>query len=231
MIILLVRHSESSKNVARCFSDARAASTLTVRGVSQARRLSESFRRAFQTKTCNVVVLTSFEPRASDTATVIADALSAPVIKNNQLSPIDPGDVAGMPEHVAERKYPELKRQKKAYHSGRLDGFLLQYPNGESVPVFQERILSALSSHLLQNLGEIYILVGHQSTITAILSHFENIRERRRFYHYYLLHQNRVSAIETDDRMRGRILGVNLTARHLLTQIELPPAKHHSARP
>src|SRR5207247_989064 len=113
--------------------------------------------------------------------------------------PIDSGSLSGLTESEAAQIYPEVMEKKERYRNGRLNGFDLEYPGGERVKDFQERVMSTLFDVICQRAYDQYCVVGHQSTITAILSFFKSENNNNPFYYYFKLDFCSISTIKVSD--------------------------------
>lgn len=100
--------------------------------------------------------------RAKQTASIIAEKLSAPVEYEPSFREVNNGDLAGLDNHIAEEKYPNLYWRKLDWEE--------RYPNGESPKEFYERISIAWSKlkESLVGCNENVLLVTHGGVINII---------------------------------------------------------------
>src|ERR1017187_1954986 len=197
MRLLLIRHGESEKNLTDSFGDRHAGSGLTDNGLRESKHLASllsaelaSFRRS------ELLLLSSPEPRASRSAEIIGQTLGIDLIVDESLNPIDSGDLSGLTEVEARRAHPDLMHKKDLYRAGRLNGFDLSYPHGEAVAAFQNRVVTGFLDIIRGHDAHVTIVVGHQSTITALLSHYRSQTEGGAFYYYYSLAPCSITALD-----------------------------------
>jgi acetyltransferase-like isoleucine patch superfamily enzyme/broad specificity phosphatase PhoE len=223
MRLLLIRHGESEKNLTDSFGDRHAGSGLTDNGLRESKHLASllsaelaSFRRS------ELLLLSSPEPRASRSAEIIGQTLGIDLIVDESLNPIDSGDLSGLTEVEARRAHPDLMHKKDLYRAGRLNGFDLSYPHGEAVAAFQNRVVTGFLDIIRGHDAHVTIVVGHQSTITALLSHYRSQTEGGAFYYYYSLAPCSITALDLDAEGSGRIVDINRSTT-TVNQPTMPP--------
>ena len=126
MPILLIRHGETSLNVARTLQP--AATPLSAHGIAQARALAQRLERAGIGS-----ILASDLPRAWQTAEALAAACGAPLQASALLHERNFGDLRGLP-------YDTL-----GYNPLAMDG---APPGGESMSAFRDRVDAAFDAAL-----------------------------------------------------------------------------------
>jgi len=104
---------------------------LTPEGAAQAKALAARLKACGEAYSL-AAVITSDLPRAVTTGSILADALSLPVVKEPRLREINNGDVAGMANETALKRYPGL-----FFSTLQMDE---AYPKGESPRAFHDRI-------------------------------------------------------------------------------------------
>jgi broad specificity phosphatase PhoE len=208
--VFLIRHAESIKNLANCFGDPQAQFSLTAKGIEQTKQLAVVLGNVLNDYNKErTLIVSNQESRADQTAHSLKSQLNLPLITSAELNPIDSGDLSGISESEARCLYPEIMQKKEAYRKGIVDGYELRYPGGESVDHFQERIINAFFSVINNRVYDIFLYIGHQSTITAILSFFMNQAARNRFYHYIKLDLCGISKINVCVDGTGHIEYIN----------------------
>jgi broad specificity phosphatase PhoE len=90
---------------------------------------------------------------------------------SNQLLSINTGSLSNLSEEEAEKRYRNSMRQLSFYRAGSWEGYMVFFPEGENVDDFENRVgaelLRILSGEWPVNAA---VVVGHRSTITAILN-------------------------------------------------------------
>lgn len=157
MKIWLVRHGKDDDAVRGGWS----AQGLTALGREQTVQLAEKLRAE---SVCIGRIYSSDLRRAKETAGILSDALRCPVEYLAAFRETNNGDLAGMENELADRKYPGLYWSALAYDE--------PYPNGESPKAFFERIQmawAAFKSDRLKQADADVMLVTHAGVIEAVL--------------------------------------------------------------
>lgn len=173
MTVYLVRHGRDDDTVRGGWSDA----SLSAVGISQAEALAARLKsdEAFHAG----VIYTSDLPRAKETAQILGEALSLPVIDRPAFRETNNGVLAGMKNEIADEKYPNLYWNSLGWNQ--------TYPEGESPHSFYKRIMGAWKAFRreVENKPHDVILVTHGGVINVIL-HIERgmwySNKRRGFY-------------------------------------------------
>ena len=158
MYIYLIRHGKDDETVRGGWSN----SPLAEEGVLQVKKLVdmlEKRKEAFAIKH----IFSSDLPRAIQTANPIAEMLGLEVVYQPLFREVNNGDLAGMKNEIAVKRYPGLFWNTLAWDE--------KYPNGESPKDFFERVSHAwteLEKTFSRN--ENVILVTHSGVIQVILS-------------------------------------------------------------
>ena len=127
MKLILVRHGQDDPACRGGWSD----HDLTPEGAQQAKALAARLKACREAYSL-AAVITSDLPRAVTTAEILADALSLPVVKEPRLREINNGELAGMANETALKRYPGL-----FFSTLQMDE---AYPKGESPRAFHDRI-------------------------------------------------------------------------------------------
>lgn len=117
MRILLIRHAQD----ARDYRGGWSRRGLIAEGVAQAQALAQALQTSWQPINR---LISSDLPRAAETAVFVSDALRIPIEYDPAWREMNNGDLAGMYNPEAERRYPDL------YFAAL--GIDEAYPNGES---------------------------------------------------------------------------------------------------
>lgn len=159
MIIYLVRHGQDDDTCRGGWS----SHTLTSEGIAQSEKLAIELynnRNKYNIKK----IYSSDLKRARQTASILADKINVPIHFTAEFREVNNGDLAGLKNEIADKKYPNLYWRKLEWNE--------HYPNGESPKEFYERIKSAwnkLIKYEKNNRGNI-ILVTHGGVINIIKS-------------------------------------------------------------
>ena len=159
MICYLVRHGKDDETIRGGWSQ----HPLSPEGVQQVETLAEKI--ACNTGELAVKRIYSSDlKRAIQTAKIIADRISLPVISLPQFRETNNGDLAGMKNSLALERYPGLFWNQLGWEQC--------YPNGESPKQFYKRISTAwkeFSENILHQ-NENALLITHGGVIQVILS-------------------------------------------------------------
>jgi probable phosphoglycerate mutase len=160
--LLLIRHAEAEANVRRIVGGVRGDTGLTARGVAQAERLRD--RLAATGEIAADVLLASSLRRAHQTAEILAPALGLPVVLDDELHELRPGEADGLPldEAVARFGSPDF-----AHHPERPVS-----PGGESWAAFMARVAGALARIAAAHEGRTVVVVTHGGVVDGAFVHF-----------------------------------------------------------
>lgn len=158
MICYVVRHGKDDDTVRGGWS----AAPLTDAGFAQVRQLASQMLSEKGRGIC--VIYTSDLLRAKQTAGILSDALSVPIVEMPEFRETNNGLLAGMSNIAASKRYPGM------YWSA-LD-WEQSYPGGESSRQFYERIADAWYAfkEKIQREDKPVMLVTHGGVIHVIQS-------------------------------------------------------------
>lgn len=164
MKLLLVRHGKDEEGVRGGWS----SFDLTDEGRNQALKLAEYLLKN-KDLFCVKHIVSSDLPRAMSTAKFIAEKLEIPIIKETTLREMNNGDLAGMPNNLAEAKYPGLYFNTLGMNE--------RYPNGESPLDFYNRIQNWFVDFLSQKheMNDNILVVTHSGVINILYHIVKNI--------------------------------------------------------
>jgi len=135
----IVRHGETELNVIKAFQG-HTDSRLTAKGIQQART------HASKLKSCGLKqIICSDLPRATHTASIIAEILEIPMQMDPQLREVYFGFWDGMADVDIQQQYPELWNDR-ASNKWQFNGY-----QGESYAMAYERACLWLSEHHATN--------------------------------------------------------------------------------
>ncbi|MGZ8288292.1 MAG: histidine phosphatase family protein [Telluria sp.] len=184
--IWLVRHGQSSGNVARDAAEAAAGHLIDIAerdvdvplselGVRQSHALGDWFASLPSAQRPNVVLHSPYI-RAAETARIIIDAIGKEnmltVQVDERLREKEFGILDRLTTHGISHKYPELYEQRQ--HVGK---FYFRPPGGESWCDVILRLRSVLDTITREYCRERLLIVGHQVTVNCFRYLFERLDE------------------------------------------------------
>ena len=169
---LLVRHAESTKNVAMRLSGPVDSDRLSDQGYEESRQLASDLGSLIQAefRQASVRVCASTSPRALETASVIGDILAAPVASSELLCSMVVPETGGLSEDQLREEFPESWRALQLYRHGLRSSYTIEFIDGR-LREFEKRVLLGLNE-VAGGDGTVNLVVAHRSTITALLMHY-----------------------------------------------------------
>lgn len=181
MYLFLIRHTESEKNKGNKFSSSKDEENLTVKGELDAFEIANyiskfAIKHSYRSK----FVYAARSTRALKTAEKIANQINAKIQIEDDLRSNRPGVLEGVEKDKIKESYPEYAQQYYLFEKGVFNVYDFNNPpNKEPKRLFEQRVNSCINRILSDNSEDIKIIVGHRSSITAILLFFA------RKYHKY----------------------------------------------
>lgn len=182
--IILIRHSESTKNTQDVFGDENAVFELTEQGKVDSMKLAKRISEISNDSKKKIMLFTSPDIRSLRTTEIISKELGCAFKVKDTLLPIKAGKLSGISEYEAYNLYPKLMKQKQSFRAGNLNGYEIAYPDGENVAEFQSRVLKDFEN-IISLSNELLFLITHQSVITAILSSCKAKMNNAKYYYYF----------------------------------------------
>jgi broad specificity phosphatase PhoE len=158
--LIFVRHAEAIGNVIREFHGWRD-SEITEKGHQQAKLVAKKLKDIPMD-----VLYSSSMKRTLQTAQYISDLKQLPIIRTDKLKEINGGDWEGKKWSELPELYPnehETWENKPHIH---------QMPNGESMKIFQDRLLTEVMKIIADNEGKNIGIVTHGTAIKAMMCRF-----------------------------------------------------------
>jgi broad specificity phosphatase PhoE len=221
MILLLIRHLESEKNIANTFSSSDDFEPLTRSGQAEGMNLANDLARFISYRKLRVgAVYSANSQRARTTAEFIAHRIGVPVLPFDGLVSIGSGQLSGMREEQVEEIEPDLVWKLHLYRAGVYNSYDIRLGSGaESIPDFERRVQKTVSAILAIPDEDLKVIVTHRSPLTATLLHFARsfLNYPNNFYGYIQLDCGKLSFVEKTDDGRWLIRRVNCNAIDLLT--------------
>jgi len=157
--LYLVRHGEAVANVEPVIGGMRGDSGLTPRGREQCRLLRE--RLAHQRIPADRLVSSTL-PRALETAEYVSEALGLPVLRDEGLHELRPGEADGLTVQEWRARYRAGEEWP-----GTRDPYRVFSPGGESWAMFLTRACGALSRLITRYRDETLVVVCHAGIVEA----------------------------------------------------------------
>lgn len=158
--LYLIRHGEAVCNVVPTLAGMRGDAGLTPRGVLQAQRLRD--RLAATGEIAADVLISSTLPRARQTAEIIAPALGLPIVWEDGVQELRPGEADGLPWEEYLARYGERDFRREPFRP--------LSPGGEHWGEFMLRVSTTLDRIVRQYRGKTIVIVCHGGVIdTAFL--------------------------------------------------------------
>lgn len=162
-VLYIIRHAEAAGNIIRRFHG-WTDGELTQKGHEQAKLLSKRLAAIdfdnFYSSTLS---------RAYTTAKYIAEEKNKKVIKIAGLKEINGGDWEGQEWSLLPKKYPQT------YNNWDYNPHLVSMPNGESMSIFKERLVTSINEIINENVGKKVCIVTHGTAIRVLMTYFKDI--------------------------------------------------------
>lgn len=160
--LYLIRHGEAFCNVEPIIGGMKGDEGLTERGADQAIRLRDRLKATDEIE-ADVLIASTF-PRARQTAEIIAPALGLPLVFDDEVQEMRPGDADGL----------SIAQFRERYGLPDWDGDPARpiAPNGESYITFMARVAKAMDRIVAAYEGKTVVIVCHGGVIDGSLSYF-----------------------------------------------------------
>ena len=203
--ICLIRHGEKDSDATKVFG---FTDNPTSKGMSQQSSIVKGLSKIIDDRYSRCKIFAS-ELLNDDAKSIIRDLRSSvdtdkrpiELVSSEHWNPINVGDFSGLDESQAKIKFPGEYQQLMDYRYNKNDGFNVNFPGGESVLEFEQRISIALAEliyELAMNTDDdqiekyldktLFVIFGHTSTLTAclnIFAYFDIVSLRKSEYKFY----------------------------------------------
>lgn len=181
MYLILIRHTESEKNINNQFSSENDNEKLTIQGEKEALRLTEDLKLfILNHKLTCLNIYSAKSARAIETAKIISNELKLTLNVEEALRSTNPGVLSGKSEEDAIRSNPEYIKQLYLFRNGLFNAYDFDVAEGkEPKKEFEHRVSNCISKILNDNTENIKIIIAHRSSITSILIEFA-----KKYYNY-----------------------------------------------
>ena len=181
MLVLVMRHLESQKNVSKTFSSLNDHEKLTLDGEMTGKKIANDiyeFVKAHDLKVKNVYCANS--NRAISTAKIIAELLSVDIRSFDELRSNKSGTLLGKSEQEAASINPLFVHQLKLFRAGLFSSYnFVNVYQREDKHDFEKRVMNCVASIINDDTEELKIIVLHHSSLTATM-----INIARKIYSY-----------------------------------------------
>lgn len=159
--LYLIRHGEAYSNVDGTMGGEKGDKGLTERGFAQAQALAKRLEHG---EIAADVLYASTLKRAQQTAELVAGSLRLPIIFDDDLQELRPGDADGMHIDQVRERYPQIQQFLQ-------NVFMPIAPNGESWAMFQLRVSAALERIVNAHQNQKIVVVAHGGVIEVSFLH------------------------------------------------------------
>ena len=220
--LYLIRHGESVLAYNSHIRDVMTEDKLTTEGIWQAERLRDRLAATGEIRAD--ALLSSTFPRARQTADIIAPALGLPVVPDDDLQEMRPGDTGGAywDEYFKKHGSPDPLREP----------FRVVAPGAEYWGQFMLRVAITLDSISREYAGKTVVLVCHGGIIDGSLICLMGLPTLRLPGFSFDTQNTSIThweQFERDGEMRWRLIKYN-DALHLRYDITGPGAEHRVSR-
>ncbi|HKP53527.1 MAG TPA: histidine phosphatase family protein [Chloroflexia bacterium] len=160
--VYIIHHGEAWDSKTQVIVGALGDEGLTPLGREQSGSLRERLAATGEIKAD--VLLSSTYPRARQTAEIIAPALNLPIIFDDDLQGIRPGDADGLSREEFNATYGQTFSLS--------DPFGRMAPNAETWPEFAIRVSDALYRITSEFAGKTIVLISHASFLQGVFVYF-----------------------------------------------------------
>ena len=191
--LYLIRHGEAFSNVERTMGGMQGDRGLTERGFAQARALAA---RLATGEIPADVLYASTLPRARQTAELAAEALKLPIVWDDELHELRPGEADGMEVRDAVARFEGFARFLQEIYTPIA-------PGGESWGSFQMRVSAALERIVRENTGRQIVVVAHGGVIEVLFLHLLGLGPQMRVQAAFHSHNTAITHWRHQE-VRGR---------------------------
>jgi 2,3-bisphosphoglycerate-dependent phosphoglycerate mutase len=156
--LYLIRHAEAIAAVQDMIGD----TALTPLGITQAEHLRDRLAATHEI-TADVLIASTFL-RAKQTAEIIAPALGLPIVWDDEVQELRPGEADGMHVQEARKKFGDVDFEQNPFQQ--------VAPGGENWGQFMLRVGTALDRIIRQHEGKTIVVVCHGGVIDGSFLHF-----------------------------------------------------------
>lgn len=172
MDIFLLRHFESEKNISNAFSTSSDIEALTETGINGCREFANKFKTLCVDFSIHLDQIHCTDSvRAIQTSKIIAEQFNMPFTSYKDFRSTNAGTLAGKSLIDVQKLDSFFSHNYYLYRKGLLDLYYFDdnwdNPQKETKKSFEERVIKQFLKII--GLNKTFLLVGHRSSITAIL--------------------------------------------------------------
>ncbi|MCI9364845.1 MAG: histidine phosphatase family protein [Oscillospiraceae bacterium] len=174
MEIFFLRHFESEKNIKNSMSNSDTEK-LTLNGRTKCLEFARSFKEFCKNKNINISEIIAVEScRAKESAEIIASEYGNLQVKTfTELKSTDAGNLAGKSLTDIQKKDPFFSKHYMLYRKGLMNSYFFDEnwhdDKKELKKDFEKRVNNCFEKIVSNSESENLLIVGHRSSITAIL--------------------------------------------------------------
>lgn len=174
MLIFILRHPESDKNIGVSFSTFEDDERLTIHGKKQSKSIAKELLNVFiskRIKTPSIHCANSI--RCITSAEIISKIITTDFVIHNEFVSTKAGKLAGVKEEDAKKTNPNFINQLYLYRKGLFSAYDFQVAEGkEPKNIFEKRVLKTFNKLINEYDDEKNIMIiSHRSPITTILTY------------------------------------------------------------
>jgi len=207
--LYLIRHGEAYTNIEPVIGGMQGDRGLTERGSAQAAALA---RRLSSGEIAADVLYASTLPRARTTAEHVAAALKLPIVWDDDLHELRPGEADGMRLEDARAKY-------SGFATFLIEPFTPLAPGGDSWGSFQARTSAALERIITRHPEQTIVVVAHGGTIDVSFLYMLGLGPQARARNAFQSQNTAITHwrhVESYGRLEWQLIAHN-DHRHLLS--------------
>ena len=219
MHIILIRHTESNKNIHNTFASDKNDEQITMQGRKEAELIGVNLGKFIICRNLDIKnIYSATSDRATQTAKIISQQIGVDVSLHENLQSIYSGVISGMSEKLVKERYPLFYYNLALYRTGLYNSYMLDRCDGEALRDFEKRVRESINEIISIKNESIKIIVAHRSTITATLIDFARKYHGypQDFYGYIQLNLGCLSHIEKENGKDWNINEVNIQSDILL---------------
>lgn len=173
MLIFILRHPESEKNIKASFSNLEDDECLTIGGINHSKYIAKELQRIILLKNLNAISIhCAKSTRCITTAEVISSIIKTKYHIHEEFVSTKAGKLAGVNEKEAKRTNPEFINQLYLYRKGLFSAYNFKVAEGkEPKNIFEKRVIKAFKKLIdYYDDNENIMIISHRSPITTILT-------------------------------------------------------------
>lgn len=213
--IILLRHTESTKNTEDRFSKEDDTEELTYLGLKQSQEIAKNIREYLSNNSLNLkLVCSANSNRSVETGKIIKEILNygKNITLVEEFKSFNIGKNAGISENELKKKEPKLYHELRLYRHSVLNSYNIHFEEEkETSKEFEQKVVKKMNEIVgLLNKDDCAIVIMHRSALTAFLINIarQEYGYPEDFYGYIELSLGNISLIKYSNK-RYEILYIN----------------------